>query len=112
MKVLKLSLLVLFAASLTTLLTASANATDHPWDDSTVDSSTVTGADEDAGSEPDPNSQGLPIIIKAKILIVEFLRDFFTLKVKPEEEVRIGDDDPGNRVEARFNWRKYRADRY
>jgi hypothetical protein len=112
MKVLKLSLLVLFAASLTTLLTTSANATDHPWDDSTVDSSTVTGASEDVGSGTDPESQDLPVIIKAKILIVEFLRNFFTLEVKPAEEVGIGEEDSGNRVEARFNWRKYRADRY
>ncbi len=112
MKVLKLSLLVLFAASLTTLLTTSASAADHPWDDGTVDSSTVTGADEDVDSEPDPESQDLPIIIKAKILIAEFLRNFFTLEVKPAEEVEIREGDSGNRVEARFNWRKYRADRY
>jgi len=112
MKVLKLLMLVLFAASLTTLLPATLHATDHPWDDSTIDSSTVTGAQGDVGHQPNPDANEPPIIIKAKILIIDLLRGLFSLGVSNDEEVAIGNANPANRIDGRFNWRKYKADIY
>ncbi|MFH2055266.1 MAG: hypothetical protein ABIJ61_04860 [bacterium] len=111
MKVLRLTLLVLFAASLTTLLTSPVQATDHPWDDSTVDSTTTTGVHDSGDDEPTiPEDESVAIVLKAKIMIIKFLNDFFTLDVTTSEDVAVGNDNAEHRVESRFNWRTYRAD--
>lgn len=113
MKVLKFTLLVLFAASLTTLLSPAAQATDHPWDDSTVDSTTTTGV-HDAGGDvpetPEETATDVPIVVKTQIMIYRFFSSFFTLEIDESKEVQVGTDDAGYRVRGTFNWRKYRAD--
>jgi hypothetical protein len=111
MKVLRAFSLVLFAASLSTLLFGSAFASDHPWDDSTVDSSSVTGIQEESGDQPidEEEFEEPPIIVKAKISILDFLRGLFGWGViQVEDDVEEREDSTGKKKQA-TDLRRYKA---
>jgi len=89
MKVLKLLFVVLLFAFLSTLMSATALANDHPWDDSAVDSSETLEADVDPATEPGTEQYDEPIIIKAKNWIFRFLKDSFAWGVRQEDNGEV-----------------------
>jgi hypothetical protein len=102
MKMLRLLLLVFLAASLSVLLSGTATASDHPWDDSTVDSTETTGYSETEETETGPDTLDDPISIKIKNWFLKFLRDVFAWEVKRVDNDEVDcEEKRGGKVEVK-----------
>lgn len=95
MIVLRLSLVVLLAASLSVLLSGPASANDHPWDDSSVDSSETAGHSESEESEGTPDDIDESISVQIENWVHKFLENVFAW------EVKFGDNDEERREEKK-----------
>lgn len=82
MKVLRLLLMALFVASLPALMSGTAQATDHPWDDSTVDSSHVTGYGDSNNHKPAVAEITKPAYIEIRNFVLRFLGSVFSWDVR------------------------------
>jgi hypothetical protein len=76
-----LLLLALFVASLPALMSGTAQATDHPWDDSTVDSTQTTGYGDTNGQKPAVEIIK-PVYIEIRSFVLRFLGSVFSWDVR------------------------------
>jgi hypothetical protein len=93
MNLLKVLMLVCFAASLSLLIPVTARATDHPWDDNTVDSTRLQGAvsivrADDAGNTPKPF---------VDTPIVQRVSDWVRGKLREARQIFSGQDKQGTK---------------
>lgn len=88
MKVLRFLLPAILAASLSLLVSGSASATDHPWDDSSVDTSQTTGYDNSNVHRPIGDETRDPIIVEIHNFFLRFLKSVFALDVKTGDDER------------------------
>lgn len=109
MKVLKVLLVLLLAASLSMLMSGAASATDHPWDDSSVDSSHTAGQLDGSTEKPSAPHDDHPIIVKAKDFVIKFLKGFFAWNVGQEED---GEDSEAKatKVKGTYNRTFYKVE--
>jgi hypothetical protein len=86
MKVLRLLLMALFVASLPALMSGPVQATDHPWDDSTVDSSQVAGSGDSNTGKPTIAEIAKPVYIEIRNFVLRFLSDAFSWDVRKVDD--------------------------
>jgi hypothetical protein len=109
MNQLKIILLTVCAASLSLIFCSTAVATDHPWDDNTIDTTGKVHVAPIEGGTKQPGYEG-PVIQKIKFWVSNFLRQIkgvFVTGAQPEIEVKP--QDPHRRhVMNPVGYRKYK----
>lgn len=93
MNLLKILLLTVCAASLSLIFSSTAVATDHPWDDNTIDSGGTVHVAPIEGGTKNPGYEG-PVIQRIKLWVSNFLRQvkgIFVAGAQPEIEVKPQD---------------------
>ena len=98
MKVLRLLLLALFVASLPALMSGTAQATDHPWDDTNVDSTHVTGYG-DSNSQKPAVEVIKPVYIEIRNFVLRFLGNVFSWDVRGVDD-SAGEGSGNKRVKV------------